>query len=59
MINQNWSHILDYVSQGQLVHPPEIFDEIVVNNICRNGFANEFKVDCMLVLDGIIPSNVI
>ena len=36
MINQNWSHIFYYVSQGQLVHPPEIFDEIVVTNICRN-----------------------
>ena len=59
MINQNWSPILDYVSQGHLVRPPEIFDEIVVNNICRNGYVKDFKVDCMLVLDGIIPSNVI
>ena len=57
MVNQNWSHILDNVSLDHLVRPPETFDQVVFNNLSRNGYIDEFKVDCILVLDGIIPAN--
>ena len=55
MINQSWSHIQDKVSQGQPVCPPEILDQVVLNNLNHDVFTDVFKVDCILVLSGIIP----
>ena len=55
MINQSCSHIQDKISQAQLVHPPEILDQVVLNNLNRDGFTDVFKVDCILVLSSIIP----
>ena len=57
MINQSWSHILDKTAVSQLIRPPESFDQIVLSNIKRNGYIDELKVDCLLSLSGIIPSN--
>ena len=58
MINQNWSHIQDKISQWQLVSPPEILDQLVLSNHNCDGFTDVFKVYCILTLAGVIPLSV-